>query len=309
MPITSLRNINKGHLPDLEDLYLTSEPYSDFNVVSLWGYMIPGAKFFKDGNFAVFEMTDYNTNEKYYSCFGRGNPEQAISKLFSDLTTPITFRHVPEDTYLHIKDSPALIDSTEDIDNNDYIFSVEKIAKLDTETFRSKRKSLKKFRAKYPNITVRTIDIGSYKERRRMYNLFRLWIRQSKSSDYQREFRALKRAIKLKDFPIVCIGAFDGRSLVGFTVNEIEKNGYYQGHFGKANYKYPSLGLFLETETAKYLYGKYRCKLMNLQQDMGIEGIRYYKQSLHPERQLRKFSVTIDPGRCRSNLTTKPRTA
>lgn len=294
MAQATLKKIRRNHLLEIEDLYLKSEPYSDFNVVSLWGYMVPDARFTIHEGSGIFEMIDYNTNERYLSLFGNSDPENLIQKVFGDNSGHLKFYNVPENTLQLLKDSPAFVSAVEDESNHDYVFSVSSIASLDSEDLKHKKKSLNKLLRRFPNLHAEVINHHEPNGRKRMYRLFRRWIEQSHSDDYERELRALKRALKIEGFPIVCIGAFDGRKLVGFTVNEIEKNGYYQGHFGKANYRYPNLGFYLEHETAKYLHSQFNCSLMNLQQDMGIEGIRYYKRSLKPLKQLKKYTVDID---------------
>jgi hypothetical protein len=182
----------------------------------------------------------------------------------------------------------------EDFDNHDYVFSTESIANLAVVGTKEKKKSLRKLLERHPELRSSVIKHDDRKVRNNMYALFRKWIVENGAVNWEREFRALKRELKIPGYKLVVIGAFDGKELVGFTVNEIEDNGYYQGHFGKASYKYPSLGLFLEVETAKIIKKQYGCKLMNLQQDMGIEGIRYYKQSLQPINKLKKYNIVID---------------
>lgn len=290
-----LKKITRHDLEYLHKHYLQFEPYSDFNAVSLWGYMVPGARYLPHKGSVLYEVTDYNTDESYLSVFGDKSAREIITHLAKKSHEPeITLLSVPEVTCQALKDWAAVVEETEELDNHDYIFSVESIANLTTEGLRSKRKSMNKLLRKRPNLHAKLIDHSDAKARTQMYNLFKRWIGQSHSDDWQREYKALQRALKIPNFKIVCIGAYDKNRLVGFTVNEIEANSFYQGHYGKADYRYPGLGFFLEYETAKYIHEKYGSKFMNLQQDMGIEGLRYYKQSLGPSGQLKKYTLRID---------------
>jgi hypothetical protein len=261
--------------------------------------MVPGARYMRKGDSVLYEMVDYNTDRPYATVLGEhANSMLALVRAYAaEMKTPvITMYGVPESSYLLIANSPAVQSAEEDVDNHDYVFSVESIAELSSDELRHKKKSLNKLKRAHPFMEARLLDHHLACNRKAMYALFKTWIKQSKSDDWRREYRALQRALKIDGFEIVCIGAYDKDRLVGFTVNEIEKSGYYQGHYGKANYDYRGLGLFLEHETAKYIRQHHGSKYMNLQQDMGIEGIRYYKSSLHPLKQLKKYTLVIDTG-------------
>lgn len=288
-----LKKITRQSLPALQKHYLKFEPYSDFNVVSIWGYM-PNARYIDNTGAILYEMHDYLTGEPYLTVFGDESSIQLI-KLAAQSIRDATFTlyGVPESTCEAIKGWEAIRSVKEDIDSHDYVFSVDSIAELGDD-LRHKRKTLAKLLRKHPNLRVEVIDHRLPRVRKQMYRIFKNWIKESGSTAWQREYRSLQRMLALKGFSIVCVGAFDKRKMVGFTVNEIEENDYYQGHYGKAGYKYRGLGLLLEHETAKIIRTKYGSKFMNLQQDVGIEGIRYYKQSLHPLKQLKKYNVVID---------------
>lgn len=291
----NLKEITGQDLLLLNRHYLNFEPYSDFNVVSMWGYMVPDARYLHNKGAVLYEMLDYNTDKPYLTIFGDASAKELIKHVAQHTSEPtFTLYSVPESTCHALANWAAVKSTEEDIDNHDYIFSVESIANLSSEKLRAKKKKLTKLHRQYPDLEVRLIDHSSPKIQKQMFELFEHWIKASGSDDWQREHRALKRMIDLQGFHIVCLGAFDKERLVGFTVNEIEKNDYYQGHFGKVDYKYHGLGLLLEHETAKYIHEHFGSKYMNLQQDLGIEGIRYYKQSLGPLKQLKKYNLVID---------------
>lgn len=290
-----LKLISRSDLSTLHRHYLKYPPYSDFNVVSLWGYMVPGARYMEKNGSILYEMTDYNNNKKYFSILGGKSTKTIIRKLAKRTTAEsLIFSNVPESTCKALEGWAAIESITPDEDNHDYIFSVKTIAKLSSEQLAHKKKSLLKLKRLYPNLQIKRIYQHRPADRRAIYQLFKRWVVQSGSTDWHREYRALQRALKLDGFEIVCLGAYDGKKLVGFTINEIEKNGYYQGHYGKADYNYSGLGLYLENETAIYMAKHYNSRYINLQQDMGIEGIRYYKSSLGPLKQLKKFTVKIN---------------
>lgn len=299
--VNRFKLISKKDVQTLHKHYLNFEPYSDFNLVSIWGYMVPGTRYIYSKGAVLYEMIDYKNGQKYLTAFGDDSVKQALKQLAKKSSTPqLVLHHVPESTCLAIADWDALDAIDTDESNHDYIFSVLNIANLNSEHLIHKRKSLTKLVKQHPNLKVKVIDHRLPENRRQIYSLFRQWIKQSGSNDWKREYHAIQRVLKMEGFRIICIGAYDKKKLVGFTVNEIEKNGYYQGHYGKTNYNYPGLGLYLEHETAKYILKHYKSKYINLQQDMGIEGLRYYKSSLDPIKKLKKYNLTINTERARA---------
>ncbi len=294
MDVYRFKTIKRDDLDRLKKHYLNFEPYSDFNVVSMWGYMVPGAKYMQLGDAIAYELNDYNKSTKYHTLLGNKDAIKLAEVLAKKNNGHLKLSCVPQHTVKMLSSWEALTDVNEDIDNHDYVFATDEIANLATVGSKEKKKSLRKLLAKHPNLKSMVIVHSDQKNRNKIYRLFRKWAAENDAMNWDREFKALKRELKIPGYKIVVIGAYDKNKLIGFTVNEIEENGYYQGHFGKASYKYPSLGLFLEVETAKIIKEKFGCKYMNLQQDMGIEGIRYYKQSLQPLFKLKKYNIAID---------------
>jgi hypothetical protein len=292
----SFKRITASDLALLEKHYLAFEPYSDFNVVSIWGYMVPDAYYIHTHGSVLYKLLDYNTGEPYLSVFGNKSSRKLVADVAKTIETPtFTLYGVPESTRdAAFADWSVVTSIEEDIDNHDYIFSVSDIARFDDDKYKEKKKKLTKFARLYPNVTVKKIDHNQPEVREKMYDVFKKWIRESGSTTWQREYRGLQRTLGIKGFRVMCVAAFDDQQMIGFTVNEIENNDYYQGHYGKAGYKYHGLGLLLEHETAKIIMRDYGSKYMNLQQDLGIEGIRYYKQSLRPLKQLKKYNIVID---------------
>jgi hypothetical protein len=289
------QKLTSHNLKKLHSHYKNFEPYSDLNVVNLWGYMSDSARWFQFGDTVVYELWRYTSNEKYYSILGKNDSARALKQLLSSEQTneSLVLDNIPHTTIKHLVKNIPDLEYTEDHDNHDYIFKVESMANFSSRKLRKRHASYRKLIRSHPGIQVRLLDQNTATDKRAMFVLFKQWVKARKSEDWQAEHKALKKALNIKDFPIICIGAFHNDKLIGFTVNEPVKNGYYQGHFGKVNYSYPSLGLLLEHETAKFMNAHFHSKFINLQQDLGIEGIRYYKNSLGPCKKLKKYKIVV----------------
>lgn len=290
----TFHTINQSHIVELHNHYLKFEPYSDFNTLSLWGYMVPGAKYSKLGDAIVYQFKDYNNNATYLSILGKKDSIELASRLVAQYGGSLELYCVPETTLKHLKGWVGLKYFEEDIDNHDYIFEVDRLARLLEVGKKDKRKLLRKFMNNFPDVVVEKLDHTTSAGQKAIASMFMEWVEQSESKSWTNEFDALRRELRTKSFSVVVLGAYYKNRLIGFTVNEVEKNYYCQGHFGKADYNFPSLGLFLEVETAKYMQTHFESKYINLQQDMGIEGIRYYKQSLEPIRKLKKYNIKLE---------------
>lgn len=128
---------------------------------------------------------------------------------------------------------------------------------------------------------------------RQIRSLFDKWQRKKArvTKDTVSESSALDRLSFSASFPLVCVGAYLGTDLVGFTINETLHSGYYMGHFGKADPDIPGLSAHLESQTARVM-AELGCSFMNYQQDLGIPGLRKHKESWHPVSRLHKYTVS-----------------
>lgn len=280
-------------LPLLEQHASQFEPYCHFNIVDLWGYR--GGKNFwlQHGDTIAYTLNDYMDNSYYVTLLGETSVKDTIREIALNNAAQentFTMKCVPDSVVTLIKEWAPVISYEEDPDNKDYIFDVAQL----TSSQHPRAKSYRKFARAHPRLHVEPLDQTNPVHRRRLYGMFKKWLRQNQPPDWQKEYRALKRALNQKYIRLDCLAFVDGKKIVGFTINSAEKNGYYQAFFGKADRSYPNLTIFQEVETAKYMQATHGSKFMNLQPDSGIEGLRRFKESLRPTTYLRKYTVTID---------------
>lgn len=81
-----------------------------------------------------------------------------------------------------------------------------------------------------------------------------------------------------------------GQRYAGFAIASQKEKDVLQGHFSKA--LEPERGASLFTVRACSIQQPERYRYTNLEDDMGEEGLRQFKQSLHPER-IPSFTITI----------------
>ena len=290
------QKINSKSLPQLERHYLQFEPYCHLNIADMWGWRVGPNHWFRIGDTVVYRLNDYNDDSLYLTILGKKSAKQAIKQLCEEnkKLKKITLKCVPETTLKALGKWNAIASVREDQDNHDYIFDVKSLVNFSSTQLQHKYPLYSKLLKKHPNLNVRLLSHHKESDRRIIYKVFKQWVSQTGTNDWQKELLALKRILNLRREKMVCLGFFDGRKAIGYTVNEPEKNGYYQAFSGKADRGYRDLGLFMEHETAKYMHKHFGSRYMNLQPDQGLEGLRQYKTALGPLRHLKKYLVTID---------------
>ncbi len=291
------QKITPRALKTLQKHYERFEPFSDFNALSLWGYMSDGGRWLEVGDTILYELTDYHDNSRYLSVFGLKDSYRALQHAIdhvSVLDGTLVLRHVPKPTAQLLKGMPGITRVAKDASNNDYILSVDRLHKLQTPKLRKKAAGIQKLRDLHPSLETLVVDHTSEKIKKQVMRVFSIWVKQSKSQDWEIEHKALTNLLSLDAPSLVLVATYDGPKMIAFTVNEVEKNRYYQGHFGKANRNYPYLGTYIEHETAKIMHVAYHSRYMNLQQDLGLTGLSDYKRSWDPIRYLYKFVVELD---------------
>ena len=89
----------------------------------------------------------------------------------------------------------------------------------------------------------------------------------------------------------LCTGIFLGKDLIGFCLNELLPNSFACIHFSKAD-THISQGVYayLLQENAKLLSEK-GVKFINLEQDLGIPGLKSWKKSHGVDMFLKKYII------------------
>jgi hypothetical protein len=284
---------------EVETILRRFPPYSDFNFANLFCYNTHGDILLSMiyGNLIV-RMHDYLNQVPFFTFIGQQRVLSTVERLLLRSTEEglrPQLRLIPglqiEASY---RDLCNRFEIQEDPDGFDYIHAVDHLTELDAPQLRSKRRCISRLRKRFPHITVREVDLSDPKESRSIRALYDLWQdKKSRSgSMFQAEEVALGRCLHYAHcFNFVAVGAFLGDILAGFTINEPVHDNFYMGHFGKSDPDITGCGDLLEFETAKVMRQR-GCVRMNNQQDLGLVGLRRYKQSWRPNRFLKKYTLS-----------------
>lgn len=124
---------------------------------------------------------------------------------------------------------------------------------------------------------------------------FARWCTGRKCADcvYGCEREALERFLQTYQEP-ECFGALalSGDRVLSFLIGEILPGGVLDIHFQKNAVRQRGLTYWLSRELAMQHPD---CQWIDLEEDMGLPGIRMDKQRLHPYQKRRKYTVVLQP--------------
>ena len=300
MTIPTFPQFKKLHITDktaVEKITFQHPPYSDFNFASLWNYDVKHTTTLSLLNSnLVIVLEDYTSDDMLYTFIGHNRVIDTTYKLLSYVQKRghgNSLHLIPESV---IQTEPRLqtkFHIAEDPDHHDYILDIKETAGFKGKQFANKRKKVKRFIRSYPDHVVSTLDPRDTYSQREIMELFRTWVKlRQPSQDSTTEQQAISRFLgKAVHFDVLALGVWDSSGLIGCTLTEIDAQGYPHAHFLKTNPTYIGLYEYIDAKTSEYLYEKGHTHL-NIQQDMGIPGLREAKKHSKPAYMLKKYILS-----------------
>lgn len=284
---------------EIENFTKKFHPYSDFNFVSMWCWNIGEGIFvsYLNKNLVV-RFKDYITGKPFYSFLG-DHKINDTAKILLDLShkenIDCTLKLVPEICAKGLDASSFRIE--EDQDNHDYIIPIINLKPHDgrDRKLSSRRKLALKLR-QMPDFSVQVIDLHDPQISEEILNVFFKWESQREGdlNEIEHLKDSMQKIFKLNNIKnIICIGTFIKNRLVGYSINEILEDKYAIGHFQQADSEcFAGIYAVLMQETGIYL-DELGLQYLNLEQDLGIEGLKKWKTSYGSENFLKKYKVTL----------------
>jgi hypothetical protein len=284
------------HKAAVEAITKKFEPYSDFNFTSMFCWDVDGttAVSLLHGNLVV-RMPDYVTGEPTFSILGNHRMDESMTELFK-WTDHLSF--VPELSVQALQ-QPHLFHSEEDRDHHDYVYEVAKVAALPGGDYKKIRNKLNSFvAADVPDVSVRTISYADPAEQQALLQLFDVWAEHSRQSneDLAAERVAIRNLLEhAETLDVLFTIVKAGPHYIAFSANELLDDGYAICHFEKAiSVAHHNTFAFITNQAALALVER-GAKLVNWEQDLGLEGTRASKTAYRPARFLPKYEVTLNP--------------
>lgn len=171
-------------------------------------------------------------------------------------------------------------------DDFDYLYDFEALKALKGNKYHKKKNHINKFKSLY-SWTYEKLDHSTIPQVR---DFCQTWF-EGKDQGLQDEYKAILRVLDHYD-DLDCSGGLlkvEGQ-VIAFTIGEIIHDTLLI-HFEKANTNYQGAYTMIMQQ---YLEDHQGLKLINREQDLGIEGLRKSKMSYHPLDFVKKYNVTFD---------------
>lgn len=270
-------------------------PFSDFNHTNLHVWDVGGAGGVTNifGNLA-FRLQDYITHELVYSFIGHHRPGEAAKLLLDDAAKQGARKRlqlVPEFTALALADLPDY-NVKEDLDGNDYVLSLSSVANPVGGAFAHLRRAFSNFEVAHGHHAVfEELDIDRPDIQTEILEVFMSREVTKADNNHWQEFHAMRRLFESgRHKALFAYGLRIKNKLVAFIIGEVIDKLWCLGHFWKANTIFKGAYSYLMRKTAESLLTR-GFRYMNIEQDLGIEGLRRAKLFLRPARFLKKYTV------------------
>jgi len=268
--------------------------YSDYNPVSMLAWDIDNNTLIsKIDDALVVIFKDYINASHFISVHGKSCTEEAIGRVLSFAEQhglEPSLRLIAREVAKKLSSSAGL-KICPDRNNYDYLIQLDAIAALSGKEHRRFRQQLNVFKNRYESISsISLLNLHNKSDIKEILEVFHTRELQKPSNDARNELAALNRCLQLgRYFHIVAFGIRIGGKLEGFIIFEQSKTHIVE-HFKKANIVYTGIYQYLFHNCCKFWREK-GFEVMNIEQDLGISGLRIAKKSLRPTY-LRKYSIS-----------------
>jgi hypothetical protein len=176
----------------------------------------------------------------------------------------------------------------------DYVYLTQELATLKGKKFDGKRNHIRRFKNRFPDYSF--VPLGE-EFKKESLDLFERWFAIRKESRYfpRLAHTAQKNAIlsafsSYKQLSLEGGAILLGKSLKGFTLGSRLNSEALCVHFLYGDPDLPGISQAMLWEACNKTYGGF--KYLNLEQDLGIPGLRSAKLSYHPLRLEEKLEIT-----------------
>ncbi len=176
----------------------------------------------------------------------------------------------------------------------DYVYLTKKLAELKGRKLDGKRNHIKKFKKRHSDYQFVPLSKESEKD---CLKLFENWFAIKKSSRYfpklahDSQKQAVLNAFKhFRQLKLQGAGLFVDQKMIGFILGSPLNYETINIHFMYGNPGIQGTTQILLFEACNKIFNHY--KYINLEQDLGIPGIRKAKLSYYPEKIEKKYEIT-----------------
>lgn len=294
--------LTRGDLEALRATMAPLPPYSDFDATSLWSWSVDGATdiAFPPGG-VVIRTLDYVTGETSIWAAASDRADEVLALAWEaaleDLAQPV-ISLVPEHT-LALLQQPERFIFDHNRDEDDYIIDVG-VGHDPSNWKKKRRKALREFdRAAGPDHSISQLPLEEAISRHDLLAMFDRWQDSASREDLEVEIEraAIAKLVEAPWLDAVEVLTLETRSdgLIGYSVVEVVRPDVGNVHFAKGDRRVP--GVFARLTLAERLWAKDSgLSTINIEQDLGLPGLRASKLAEQPSGFLKKYAVQAAPG-------------
>lgn len=289
-------SLSLGHRKEVEELVKELSAYGCTFFGDLWAWDTDGsAEVSKLNNNLVVKLLHYQGEQMVLSLLGLNDIDKTIDQLLEfakNNNLPPRLDSVPEEVANKIK-AKAGYKITESAVNNEYILDAKTTYELPGGQFKGKRKQISRLQKQHPKVETILLDPADKKTVLEIGKVMDDWAGQAGSERVDPDERiAIERALgAAPTLGLSIIGCRDGGRLIAFCILGLINRDYGVVLFEKALVDYPGLYTYLGQIEARFFLDNGR-KFINIQQDLGIAGIRASKMGWKPVKILKKFDLS-----------------
>ena len=248
-----------------------------------------------NGNLVFMDKPYYLDDQIMLNFFGNKKVTETMNALFKFQKSQHAEQEligIPEFIIENIAEKDRYV-ITEDKNNAEYILDTKKLSDLEGHDLQSVRRYVSKFiKATDNDFTVVTSDMDSPGSRTKLEQTIESWEKSFATNDSaEKERPVMQRMFAVsEELGYKSVSIYVHGILTALVVyRPISTDTVVLNHH-KTNYAYEGLSVALIHEAAKAL-SQQGFKYINYEQDLGIEGLRTFKQKLKPLFMLKKYTI------------------
>lgn len=291
---------------DDKDYYLSLieefTPFSDisFTTLHVW-WNLDDRLFFSilNDNLVLNYSQPFDGQGSGLCLIGEDMIDQSIEEIFNfqlQRSNPLRLVHVPEFVVNKIMNK-ANLKIEEEADMHEYIMDSELIAKLDNSDLGRIRRKVKRFLREVEDsqLEVKPLDLGEHHNQSMIYQKILDWQKKyPKANDpHSTENKAIKASLthhRALDIHNLCL--FINGELRGIALfHQSHDKKYYIVNHLKVDYQTPFIFDYLTNQIAQMALD-HHVPFLNMEMDLGIEGLKNHKMGLRPVDFFKKYTIT-----------------
>lgn len=272
-------------------------PSSTFHFTCLMLYNDPCCEISFLNDNLILKISNLSSEDEYYVLCGFNKVVETIAEIFNfqrDKALLPSLHFVPEEIVQFDSKLQERYKIIEDRDFFDYVYALKDLKNYDSlDEHHHSQRNYRHFKKHFPNAKIESLDASNKEIQIEIINEFEKWKIQRHREDerIENEFKALNRFFELADtinFQVLALK--DNKNLIACEVHELVEPEFIIGHFCKILPGYVGAEeIILHKIAENYMPQGY--KYLNVQEDLGIEGLRAHKLNLHPAFFIKSYAI------------------